>query len=53
MAKNTGDNYRQGAVKARSQMKAPSGNYIKRGPDGKFMSGKADGSAYKGVRKEH
>lgn len=53
MATNTGNGFRRGAVKGESQMKGPNGYYYKRGPDGKFKSVKADGSPYKGVRKEH
>lgn len=55
MAKNgkTGDGHRNGAVKQRSQSYNPqTKTYTKRGPDGKFMDGKADGTPFKGVRKE-
>jgi hypothetical protein len=51
MAKNTGKGYRQGAVTDRTQVKTPNG-WVKRGPDGKFMDGKADSAPFKGVRRE-
>jgi len=51
MAKNTGNNTRKGAVKDRSQYYNEKTNtFLKRGPDGKFMSGKS--TPYKGVRSE-
>lgn len=51
MAKNTGNNTRNGAIKDRTQIYNPTTNtYLKRGPDGKFMSGKA--TPYKGVTNE-
>lgn len=53
MAKNTGSGFRRGAVTERSQTQNPTtGIWTKRGPDGKFMDGKADGTPFKGVRKE-
>lgn len=54
MAKNTGQNHRDGAVRGRSQSYNPSTqNYTKRDTsNGRFMDGKADGTAFKGVRKE-
>ncbi len=53
MAKNTGDNYRQGAVKDKSQSyNSKTETWMKRGDGGKFESGKKDGTPYKGVRKE-
>ena len=53
MAKNTGDNYRQGAVKDKSQTYNPkTETWMKRDSNGKFESGKKDGTPYKGVRKE-
>ena len=53
MAKNTRDNFRRGAVTERSQIQnSQTGIWTKRGPDGKFMDGKADGKPFKGVRKE-
>jgi hypothetical protein len=53
MAKNTGDNYRRGEVRPRSQLENPlTGGYTKRNADtGQFMDGK-EGKPYKGVRKE-
>ncbi len=53
MAKNTGDNYRRGEVRRRSQLENPlTGGYTKRNADtGQFMDGK-EGKPYKGVRKE-
>lgn len=52
MAKNTGANYRRGAVTGRSQVRTPSG-WVKRDTsNGRFMDGKADGTAFKGVRRE-
>ena len=53
MAKNTGDNSRIGAVKDRSQFRAPNGNYVKRNEsNGQFMAQKTSGGKFKGVRKE-
>lgn len=53
MARNTGDGYRQGAVKDRSQTYNPKNDtWIKRGDDGRFIDGKKDGTPFKGVRKE-
>lgn len=53
MAKNTGKNYRQGAVRQRSQTHNPKNDtWIKRGEDGKFLDVKQDGTPHKGVRKE-
>jgi len=44
---------RKGAVKARSQTKAPSGLWTKRDTTtGRFMDQKADGTPFKGVRRE-
>ncbi len=51
MAKNTGRGHRVGAVRNRSQVKSTSG-WTKRGSDGKFMDGKADGKPFNGVTKE-
>lgn len=52
MAKNTGNYTRKGAVKDRSQyFNDQTKTYLKRGPDGKFMSGKI--TPYKGVTKEN
>ena len=53
MAKNTGHNHRNGAVKSRSQLKSPNGNYIKRKrTTGRFMDQKTTGGKFKGVRTE-
>lgn len=55
MAKNKpiGDNRRIGAVRGRSQTKAPNGNYVKRDTStGRFMDQKQDGKPFKGVRRE-
>ena len=52
MGKNTGDNFRQGAVKDRSQVfNGKTSQYIKRDTTtGRFVSSKT--TPYKGVRKE-
>lgn len=48
-----GDGPRIGAVRDRSQVLNPKTEiWTKRGPDGKFMDGKAYGIPFKGVRKE-
>lgn len=55
MAKNspTGDGRRIGAVRGRSQTRAPNGNYVKRDTKtGRFMDQKVDGKPFKGVTKE-
>lgn len=55
MAKNapTGDGRRIGAVRGRSQVKAPNGNWTKRDTaTGRFIGQKVDGKPFKGVRKE-
>lgn len=56
MAKNnpTGDGARKGAVKDRSQVFNPQNQrFVKRdATSGKFMDQKADGTKFKGVRKE-
>jgi len=54
MAKNTGEDYRKGEVKDRSQvLNAKTGEWVKRDADsGRFMDNKADGTPFKGVRKE-
>lgn len=53
MAKNTGRGSRVGAVRQRSQTLNPkTDTWTKRGPDGQFMDGKADGTPFKGVTKE-
>ena len=54
MAKNTGKDFRRGAVDDRSQVRNPkTDQYVKRDTDsGKFMDVKRDGKPFKGVRKE-
>jgi hypothetical protein len=51
----SGDNRRHGAIKERSQVLNPAtGNWIKRDSNsGRFMDSKADGTPFKGVRKEN
>lgn len=52
MAGNSG-NHRDGAVKDRSQFKAPNGNHVKRDTKtGKFMDQKTTPGKFKGVPKE-
>lgn len=52
MAKNTGNGYRIGAVKKRSQVENTEGNFTKRDTEsGQFMDQKAE-TPFKGVRKE-
>ena len=52
MAKNTGRNFRRGAVTGRTQVKTPSG-YIKRNSaNGRFMDVKSDSKPFKGVTQE-
>lgn len=51
MATNTGDGYRKGAVKSRSQTQTPNGDWVKRDTDtGRFMD--VSDERFKGVRKE-
>lgn len=53
MAKNTGNDFRRGAVRDRSQVHNPQNDtWTKRGPDGRFMDQKQDGQPFKGVRRE-
>ncbi len=53
MAKNTGDNFRRGAVTARTQFQRDDGNYQKRNErTGHFMEVKSGGSPFKGVARE-
>jgi hypothetical protein len=53
VAKNTGDGYREGAVKGRSQFVTPAG-WVKRDSEtGRFLDVKSDGEPFKGVRMEH
>lgn len=51
----SGDNRRHGAVRERSQVLNPkTGTWVKRDSNtGRFMDGKADGTPFKGVRKEN
>lgn len=53
MGKNTGTGYRQGAVRQRDQVYNPkTETWTKRDTEtGKFLDGKADGTAFKGVRR--
>lgn len=55
MAKNTGDNYRRGEVRDRSQARNPkTDRWVKRDSEtGRFMDVKEDGKPFKGVRREH
>jgi hypothetical protein len=42
-----------GSIKDRSQVQNPkTEKWVKRGPDGRFMSVKGDGTSYRNVRKE-
>lgn len=51
MAKNSGKGHRVGIVKGRTQTYNPkTGQYVKRGKDGKFMSSKD--TPYKSIRRE-
>ena len=54
MAKNTGEGYRKGSVRDRSQVQNPkTGQWVKRDTDtGRFMDVKQDGEPFKGVAKE-
>lgn len=53
MARNTGQGFRIGAVKGRSQTTTPSGHAVKRDTaTGKFLDVKSDKTPFKGVRKE-
>lgn len=53
MAKNTGSNFRRGAVTARTQFQREDGNYQKRNErTGQFMEVKGGGAPFKGVAKE-
>ncbi len=53
MAKNTGKNFRRGAVTARTQFKRDDGLWQKHDErTGQFMSVKDDGTPFKGVAKE-
>jgi hypothetical protein len=53
MAKNTGNGYRIGSVKGRTQNTAPNGNAIKRDVEtGRIIDQKTTPGPYKGVAKE-
>lgn len=53
MATNSGKGFRHGAVRGRSQVQAPNGNYVKRNDgNGQLMDQKSSGGAFKGVRRE-
>lgn len=53
MSKNTGKNFRRGAVTGRTQYQRANGNWQKRDErTGHFMSVKDDGTPFKGVAKE-
>jgi hypothetical protein len=53
MAKNTGSNYRQGAVTGRTQFQRTDGDWQKRNErNGQLMGVKNDGKPFKGVAKE-
>ncbi|MDP2739691.1 MAG: hypothetical protein Q8O82_13570 [Pseudorhodobacter sp.] len=53
MAKNTGDDFRRGAVTGRTQFQRPDGLYQKRNEsDGHFMPVKQSPGPFKGVAKE-
>ncbi len=53
MATNTGEGYRKGAVKERTQIRDGSGHWNKRDrATGEFMDQKADTEPFKGVAKE-
>lgn len=54
MAKNTGEDFRRGAVDNRSQVRNPvTDQFVKRDTNtGQFIDVKQDGTPFKGVRKE-
>ena len=53
MATNTNSGYRRGAVRERSQTYNPqTKTWTKRGPGGRFMDTKSNGTPFKGVTKE-
>lgn len=53
MAKNTRKGHRKGSVKDRTQvLNSTTGQWVKRGSDGRFMDVKEDGAPFKGVAKE-
>lgn len=53
MAKNTGDDYRRGAVTGRTQFQHSNGDWQKRNErNGQFMERKSSEGPFKGVAKE-
>ncbi len=53
MGKNTGEGYRQGAVKGRTQFQHENGSWQKRDEgNGQFMERKSSDGPFKGVAKE-
>lgn len=53
MAKNTGDDYRKGAMTARTQFQHQNGDWQKRDErNGQFMERKSSDGPFKGVAKE-
>jgi hypothetical protein len=53
MAKNTGDDYRKGAVSGRTQFQRPDGKWVKRDErTGQIVDHKKTDGPYKGVAKE-
>ena len=54
MAKNTGQDYRRGAVRGRSQFQNPTTNDWQKRDDvtGRIANVKSGGNPFKGVRKE-
>lgn len=53
MGKNTGQGFRQGAVRGRTQFQQPNGDWQKRNEgNGQFMERKSSPGPFKGVAKE-
>jgi hypothetical protein len=53
MASNTGNGFRKGAVKKRTQLLGANGNFIKRDAStGRFLEQKTTSGKFKGVRTE-
>lgn len=53
MAKNTGLGFRKGSVDNRTQVRTPSGNWVKRDAGtGRFIDQKVGGQAFKGIARE-
>jgi hypothetical protein len=52
VATNTGDGFRRGSIKDRTQFQREDGNFQKRGDDGRFREMKDDGTKFKGVATE-